>query len=548
MPRVPSLPQVEASPLQVTPLQRDKSNAAEVLGYAGHAAQIGLQAKEQADTYRAEDAFNRLQEQKIQLWGDASQKQGANALNVHDEYTSAYDEKVNEIADGLGSGAADKFRQAAARGRLAFSAELEHHQIRQADVTMRETAFAGVKTMIDSAKTTPIRDAAVMYANRAGFLAEQEADRQGLTGDARDILVKEWRGKVLGAHIEELLKVNPAEADSFYKAHAGQFTGNDDAAIKKRIQDNMAANEVQIQAVKISSMPEADRLAEVDRVSEGKPDFRVALRSEVLHRASAQKTMEAAGREEAIGRLMDMRFPTVPGQKAVAPAAIMRSQDWLNTSPQDRRRLLESWDAEEKERASGMKDPALELARYAAYLDVKDHSVGLRDMTDAQILGRYAPVLGSDLTKKLLDEKRNIEKEGAPKVDADSFKTIARDNGLKVDSKSTTDKAQLGKLMDRAEQAVILEEHQTGKPLTRDRKAEIIKALTRKVKLEEYGRWWNSTTEKRLFEVSAPEVDASIVADPDKFQSILDDLEAAGLAPTGERIRNAYLLKYSEVK
>ena len=121
MPRIPvyDSPQVQAQGVQGGMQQLTRSTNAEALGLAGQAVQIVLQAKEQAYTLRAEDAFNKLQEQKTQLWGDASQKLGENALNVHDEYTKRYDQKVQEIAGTMGTGAAFKFQQAAARGRLA---------------------------------------------------------------------------------------------------------------------------------------------------------------------------------------------------------------------------------------------------------------------------------------------------------------------------------------------------------------------------------------------------------------------------------------------
>jgi len=70
------------------------------------------------------------------------------------------------------------------------------------------------------------------------------------------------------------------------------------------------------------------------------------------------------------------------------------------------------------------------------------------------------------------------------------------------------------------------------------------------VSLETFrANWWNKTEQKRLFEVGSPEeIDASIVADPEKFQGLLDEFEKAGVLPTKERLRNAYLLKYSEGK
>lgn len=515
---------------------------------SGQVSEDIARAKAQAENDKAEDTFTKLSEWKIQKWNEASQKQGENALNVHADYMKQYDEQAKELESSMTPGAAYKFKQAASRGRLAFSEELMHHQTRQAGELQKTIAETGFQTMMDSASVTPIHDAAVMYANRAGALAAKEADRQGLTGDSRDVLVKEWRGRVLAAHIEATMKVDPYKATAFYEEHKGEFTGKDAAVLKKWVDGQTMANTVMSQGERISSLPEDQQLAEVDKISGGKPEFREALRAEVLHRVEAKKALQRATEEQAIGRVMDRRFPTKQGQKQQSLPEIMKTDDWmLRITPQNRRKLIESWKDEERERAQGTKDPDLDAERYAVFLDIKDRPELLMGMDDYQIIGRWRQTLGAGLTKKVLDEKHRMQIEGAPKIDKDSFNSIAVDNGIPINSGRKKDKALVGKLWDRAEEEVIsIEKARGGKRLTRDETAQVIKGLSRKVQLEEYGKFWNSTYTKYLFEITPEEIDASIVADPAKFQSILTDLEKEGLEPTRDRLRNAYLMRYSE--
>lgn len=562
-------PQTQVQGISGGMRQQTKSSQSEMLGLAGQAAQIGLQAKEQADTLRTEDAVNQLRAKQQEFTGWVRNIQGKNAFDP-EKFGGEQGQSLEQVAAAWMDGAGQEidktlsndnqkqmFQRAHARLKLEFNGHVNDHLNRQvqvvADDTFKSTVAAETQQMAigsirpdgrldwDSIAQSlgRLRSASQVYANQAGLDAKNVETEVLSVGHAQvlDALLK--RNNTQGAQV-------------YFDTNKAQMSPKVVQVMEGRIQEHALANDVQVQAQALdaSGLGLEERLAKVDMLSKGNPVLQHALRTEVVQRFGLQEKAIAKAQDETIGRLMDMRFPTM-GTQPVSLSGIMRTKEWASITPQDRRKLLENWESEAKERAGKKVDDGTELARYGVYKDVMDRPVILRDMSDAQIIGRYGKLLGTDLTKKLLDQKRIIEKDGEPKIDPESFKDIAGGNGIPVNSTKDVDKKLVVKLRDRAEQAILeAERAQGGKPLKREEKAEIIKGLTRTVSLETYrSNWWNKTEEKRLFEIDNPaEVDAAMVADPKVFADLLGEFEKAGVVPTKERLRNAYLIKYSKGK
>lgn len=558
MPRIPAYqPRVQA---QATPGGKISPNApagafGEGLGQGlQQASNIAQQAIDEVYQTRYTDAMNKVFATDEELSSQAKALQGDQFLQVGPKkFLDDRTARVQEIVKDLPEYVKARVLQSAERSGISFKSNLDSHLSGAHEVVLNtnyETALNGVNTYSASHPT-----------DQKGIDA-----RLGLTLDAMEPLLKRMEQPARAEKIRSLMAEvlinqttgllnanNPTGAKEFFDKNAEAMSASVHfSKIKSMVTSSSDAQWVQdnAQGIAGSGMDLAQQLETVDTLAKDNPDQLKALRAEVTHRFNQNEAAQAKAQDETKGRLMDMRFPTLPGSKAVSLPGIMKSPEWASITPQMRRGLLESWESEEKERAGGGKvDEGTELARYGVYLDIMDRPVILRDMSDAQIIGRYGRLLGDSLTKKILDQKRTIEKEGDPKIDPDSFKEIARTNGLKVDSTKPNDKAIVGKLRDRAEEAIIeAEKAQGGKKLDRKAKEEIIRNLTRNVSLETYrSNWWNKKEEKRLFEIDNPAaIDASMVADPEKFQGLLDEFEKAGVFPTKERLRNAYLLKYSQ--
>ena len=526
MPRIPiyNEPQVQAQGVQGGMQPQMKSNAAEAVGLAGQAAQIGLQAKEQSDTLRAEDAFNKLQEQKTQLWGDASQKLGENGLNVHDEYTKQYDQKVQEIVGTMGAGAAFKFQQAAARGRLAFSAELEHHQIQQSEALARNVVEMGHKQDIDEAGTTVLPDVAAQRANHTAFLAGVEADRQGLKDDpakgvmARQEFIKSMTSKVHLSYLAGALDRNPAEAENYLNQHQNEMLGADYHTAKEHID---VANAFSLgQSV---AQENVEPFTGDEDKKDGIPES--AILGNIMQDARLQKNPKAMSQAIAVAKELiatqraDWKEQAnrhiaavydVSNQKG--PGAALRSREMRILQAVDpieadaaKNHLLGEIDAS---RARSESDPMAQVARYATYQKFLDDPAKLINMSDSQIVactGSLGPQLAKDLLKAKRTAAGNLDSLKANTLNDLPFKDIAAEYGLKVKGTMTRqDNAKLGLLRDKVLEAVRAEQVASGKPMGVDRKKEILRNQLTNVSVNQPG-WWlglmDGTTEKPLFQV-----------------------------------------------
>jgi len=561
MPRIPAYqPRVQA---QATPGGKLSTNApagafGEGLGQglqqaSNQVGAIAQQAIEEVNQTRYTEAMTKVFATDEELDTQAKALQGDKFLQVGpkkflDDRTARVQEIVKDLPEHLKT----RVLQASDRAGISFKSNLDNHLLGQTEYVKKTNGAAAEQAAYTYAESHPEDQAGI--ESRLGLaLAAADTLNAGMAPEARSQASRSMLANVLVRQTAGMLKGNPTGAKEFFDKNAEAMSASVHfQGLKAMVNHSSDAQWVQdnAQGIAGSGMDLAQQMETVDTLAKDNPERLTALRAEVTQRFNLNKAAQAKAQDETIGRLMDMRFPTLPGSKAVGLPGIMKSPEWASITPQDRRKLLESWEAEAKERADGGKvDEGTELARYGVYLDIMDRPVILRDMSDAQIIGRYGRLLGDSLTKKILDQKRTIEKEGDPKIDPDSFKEIARTNGLKVDSTKPNDKAIVGKLRDRAEEAIIeAEKAQGGKKLDRKAKEEILRNLTRNVSLETYrSNWWNKTEEKRLFEIENPaEIDASMVANPERFHELLGEFEKAGVLPTKERLRNAYLLNYSE--
>lgn len=201
-------------------------------------------------------------------------------------------------------------------------------------------------------------------------------------------------------------------------------------------------------------------------------------------------------------------------------------------------------------------DAAATRAGFASYLELSNPA-RLDGMSEEQIIAKL-PTLGRTLTGSLMDKKRALAK-GAEKlheatIDQQLFETVAEGAGLRpFDPKKTEDeKAGLGRLRNAVETAIDVEQRQTGRPLTRERKQEVMRSIIdTKVKLDVFGR----DPDRVAATVRADERERAYVpiesVPPDTQSQAVNYLRSLGRVPAGmddkraiarfrDRIQRAY--------
>lgn len=523
MPRIPvyDSPQVQAQSVQDGMQQLTRSTNAEALGLAGQASRIAIQAKEHADTLRAEDAFNKLQEQKTQLWGDASQKLGENGLNVHDDYLKQYDQKTQEIAGTMGAGAATKFQQAAARGRLAFSAELEHHQIQQSEALARNVVEMGHKQDIDEAGSTALPDVAIQRANHTAFLAGMEADRRGLKDDpakgvmARQEFIKSLTSKVHMSYLAGALDRDPAGAENYLNQHQNEMLGADYHTAKEHIgvatafSLGLSVAQEHVEPFtgdenKKDGIPEAAILGNIMQDARLQKNPRamsqaIAVAKELI---SAQRTDWKEQTKRHIAAVYD-----VSNQKG--PGAALRSREMRMLQAVDpieadaaKNHLLGEIDAARSRANQEPVDPRTIAERGFLFNDLLDQAAhGKPDgspLTRNDVIAQ-SPKLGKQLTATLVstlgDMQRNPKKPQQYTVDHDLLASSLRKAGLIKEKMDDRARALIGDLHAK----ILLIQAASGQPWSPENTQKLIDAEIQPIVTDPSNHWWTSDTKAPAF-------------------------------------------------
>jgi hypothetical protein len=164
-------------------------------------------------------------------------------------------------------------------------------------------------------------------------------------------------------------------------------------------------------------------------------------------------------------------------------------------------------------------------------------------MTENAITALY-PKLGVDLTDDLMRMKRNLDKPGRiaeAKIDADDLNHFAREYGLSPENKG--DRALLGEIRYRVENAIEAEQARLGKTLSRKEKAELMRRGMVEVNVRATRRFLGldlgpASMRKRVFDVEYPE---NIIIPQADRERIAADLERRGLPADDGAILDLYL-------
>lgn len=528
-----------------------------------HVASVVNQFRAEADTLRAEDAFNAMREQQQALgWGDdgAFKKEGANAFNgkkpLSQDYLERYDAAARQIAGGLANeNQRALFNRAAARGRLEFGGQLQRHEAAQGEVYRKSVVEGVIATEREhAARNFNDPDSVAQSVQRTRANVALAAQASGMAADQAQMAELEAVSGIHSAVLGQMLESrDPKGAKAYYEANKDGITSRDGAKMRALIERDTRDMEVSTAVDEVWGLhgPKGDTdavnldamNAELRKRFAKDPDA-LKLATGLMRERAQERDYSVRQREDAVSG--GIWKQVLAGQGL---GSIRRSPEWRSLDGTRQAQLVTQIEAFQKRGGEGDS-----MAQFAEYWARASNPAALAKMSDAEIFA-LAPKMGNSLTKQLLMRKAELGRGGAEvqdaTVDTDSFHYFARQAGLNVDSKaSDDDKAKLGELKYRVEQTIDQEQRAKGRKLTRDEKDGITKRLLLKVPITTPGRWWGTNTKEQfIFEIQDPrDLDQSIVLDPKKAEGLVDDLLAAGVRPTKERLREAYALKYGKEK
>lgn len=493
-------PQVGNAPLEAARLNPGMAPNPGVVGQGLQRAAEGFgQIAQQAGTLKGEGALTKLREkqQEYTQWVqglngekafDPEAYGGAPGKSLHDTALGWFDAAVTEAGTGLSGHALEVFRSGAAHFRLEFGGHVQQHESRESAVVAKDT-YSGVSAVEDQniAQNGLSRDGRIQFDTinqsvaRKVYAAQQLSDWLGEGPDMRQARQLEAKSSAYSIVLEGLLQRNDTQgARVFFDAHRDSLDRRVVTAMEGKIQQAVLATDVQAQADWIQSLglPLDQQNAEARKIFAKNPEGMKLLQAELEHRFSVQQTAHTVANQETTGKLWDMRFPTVPGQKAISMPQIMRTPEWTSLNGTQRNELVAKWEAYTKRNEH---DPATQLAQYALFHKFLDDPKALMGMSDPQIAS-FKDVLGPDLAMRLMDAKRkaagNLESLKANSLNDIPFKDIAAEYGIKAKgTMSQEDNATLGLLRDRTLERIRSEQEATGKPMGAERKEEILRGL-----------------------------------------------------------------------
>ena len=510
-----------------------ESTVSKIAPYAQKAVGMVAEAKQEADTYRAEDAYNQLQEKKTQLWAEVQTKQGENALNVHDDFIAKYDEEASNLKQKMGRGAADMFAQAHARGRSAFSSQLAGYQTQQIDISKEKTNLAGITLETQDAWAnagTPLADQNVA---RTSFLLNQEADRRGLGGDARDLFVQDGMSAAHSNVIQGLLDKNyPVAAQDYLKAHESEFTRKDFESLDKKVRgvsiDSASvdmAREALDAAQATGKLDKATGYDLIDKQAGSNKDLRDKAMAEFDHGfgvyTERKKSLDDQD-VDSVSRMVLAGASPAMVHKAILNLPSLDDGDKLTLG----KKIDSYYKGDPEDRAAAREAKRDRQESIALQIRLNPNQVYQMQPQDFVDL---LPVIGAQNVSGLVSMKEAMVKKGPEsfQVDADTFNDLATKAGLDPKNKANT-----GVLLDAKAkiEKQIADEQASNKmhpnlQLDPERRAEIARYWLSDVLTKGNGGFFGSdTTTKKRFQVeNVNDIISSIP--PEHMGGIVDYLQ-----------------------
>jgi len=337
------------------------------------ASQIALRMKEQHDGLRAEDAFNQLRKNQIELtYGKDgySNLKGANAVNkpVLKDYGTRFDQTAQNISSGLDNEYQKQlFQKRAQVTGLEFRQGLVTHIAKESDVYANNVFKGTLQTEIDSATANPATTD--LSLTRIDNAINSQAERFGAPKEWVDAAKTDARSKLYAAQVVTQMAHDPLVAQAYYNAHKNEIDSKTRPVLEMQIhravmpiEAKNVADEVFAQLAK--SPRKSDMQAQLgdlldtgatmaDKVHPNDPVFRDLVQQQIKGYVSTQVSAAAGRARAAYGVLLSAADgvsgtpkPTTIDQLLATPAA---RQAWNTIEPTGQRALIALLDHNAKE-------------------------------------------------------------------------------------------------------------------------------------------------------------------------------------------------------
>ena len=489
----------------------------------------------------------------------------ASKMPLADEYKQKFDDKIQEIANGLGNDAQKRafLLQANNMAASLYGSATAHeaqqftkYQLSVNEGTVKTASAAILSNPLDKANvddnTNKIKDAIFASGKLAGKSAEEisalqsEGISQTHLNSIKALLTPDENGNT-----------NMAGAEAYFKTYKDQLQGLNLADASKLVGAANDARQTLSGADAIwSSMAPKGYNSPVDifkmeqqvrdQYGQSNPKLAKSIIDELRSRKAAFDSSQSefnAANLDAVGRLAasgaslttiqaSPSFQALPGNSQETVISHLKSMASAN-------------------------EVATQLATGPAYLKYSDPTV-LSKMSRNEVIALW-PVLGKTQTEALTSKWDTLQNKDAlltAHMDNDQFKGLADQFGYSpyASSQSEDQKRELGTLKQRVDDVLEQSAKQKGQPLTRDEKEKLMRSEMARTVTVKNTLWFNST--KPLIALTPDElknVDMGSVTVPESERKLITQALNAKFAetknpayqPTETNIRMLYVQRHA---
>ena len=310
--------------------------------------------QDKLDTIAAEDALTKLREKQLDLTngpenGFANVKgEGAIKPDFYSGYRDRFDQAAREIDTTLTDSQRQKFRQRANVARLQFNEGVLRHAANQGDVYAEQT-YKGIVAVEEKAAEQYWNNpnSINMSITRIEHANNTMAERFGWSADVKEANYKNAIGKVHAAVIERAMVSGAYDfAKDWYETYKKDLDPSVYEKIKK--EQDAATFDTRMMESADEVLAQAGNYDEALKLARKLPDGKMA--KEVASELNRRQTDEL----QALNRMRDESLGQghLMIEQGVSRAALKQSSVYRKLDAGSQAKLLDSWDAQQRERRS----------------------------------------------------------------------------------------------------------------------------------------------------------------------------------------------------